>query len=298
MGRLKYLRRYAKLRNLRVVAKYPKTVYYPVREVNGFSNSLIYKTIASKVIKQEDLEIVEKEWSNLIILDAARYDFFKKVNDISGDLTKRLSGRSSTKFVKTELQNKQLKDVVCVTQDDKYDRYLNQSQFHHYEYINQGRRSYQERRNLEKEMIEKIQNLRRTYPEKRLLTHFMRPHIPWISEYAEDLRSQITDRYDVTFKFESADSKSDHLHEPLYSLYHARQFGLINDAELRKAYEKEMQDIIQSLARLIKNLNGKTIITADHGEMLGERMPPLFVRHWGHHGFNKEKRTVPWLEVD
>lgn len=81
MGRLKYLRRYAKLRNLRVVAKYPKTVYYPVREVNGFSNSLIYKTIASKVIKQEDLEIVEKEWSNLIILDAARYDFFKKVNE-------------------------------------------------------------------------------------------------------------------------------------------------------------------------------------------------------------------------
>jgi hypothetical protein len=47
----------------------------------------------------------------------------------------------------------------------------------------------------------------------------------------------------------------------------------------------------------MKNLDGKTVVTADHGNMVGERAFPLPIREWGHPRglYTDELVDVPWL---
>lgn len=50
---------------------------------------------------------------------------------------------------------------------------------------------------------------------------------------------------------------------------------------------------------LIQYLNGKSIVTSDHGELLGEPVLPPTVREYGHPAnlYTPELCVVPWLEV-
>jgi hypothetical protein len=57
---------------------------------------------------------------------------------------------------------------------------------------------------------------------------------------------------------------------------------------------------LEEVDQLLGKLDGKTVVTADHGEMLGERVFPFTTRVWGHsEGFSTRiLRTVPWLVVE
>jgi len=47
----------------------------------------------------------------------------------------------------------------------------------------------------------------------------------------------------------------------------------------------------------MRELGGKTIVTADHGNMVGERAFPIPFREWGHPRgvYTPELVDVPWL---
>ncbi|ELZ23103.1 hypothetical protein C475_15679, partial [Halosimplex carlsbadense 2-9-1] len=51
---------------------------------------------------------------------------------------------------------------------------------------------------------------------------------------------------------------------------------------------------------LLGELSGKTVVTSDHGNMLGERARPIPIREWGHPDgvYTPELVTVPWLEYE
>lgn len=51
---------------------------------------------------------------------------------------------------------------------------------------------------------------------------------------------------------------------------------------------------------LIEKLEGKTIVTSDQGNLFGERIPPLFIREYGHHCriYTKNLIKVPWFAVN
>lgn len=54
------------------------------------------------------------------------------------------------------------------------------------------------------------------------------------------------------------------------------------------------------MEEFLAEIDGKSVITADHGEMLGERVFPFTSRVWGHsEGFSTPTlRYVPWLEIE
>jgi len=69
----------------------------------------------------------------------------------------------------------------------------------------------------------------------------------------------------------------------------AREIGVEGS---RKAYENNLRIVLHYVNELIKNLHGKIVITADHGELLGER-------GYGHPMRRRfpELIEVPWLEI-
>lgn len=48
------------------------------------------------------------------------------------------------------------------------------------------------------------------------------------------------------------------------------------------AYHENLDEVLPAVKHLLEELKGKTVVTSDHGNMLGERASPFPVREWGH----------------
>lgn len=85
-------------------------------------------------------------------------------------------------------------------------------------------------------------------------------------------------------------------------LMDAAEAGYVSPAELQAVYVENLERVLEHVERLVERLDGKTVITADHGELLGETTN-LYSRLTGdryeHPGYvwTPELRLVPWLVV-
>ena len=67
--------------------------------------------------------------------------------------------------------------------------------------------------------------------------------------------------------------------------------GNLSDREINRAYRSNLEYVFGEVQRLLGALECPTVITADHGEHLGENGRYL------HEESSKYTRTVPWLRV-
>jgi hypothetical protein len=69
---------------------------------------------------------------------------------------------------------------------------------------------------------------------------------------------------------------------------------------LRTAYRENLDIALAEVAELLPDLEGRTVVTADHGEMLGDRHRYVPMRDYGHHPgiYNDPTVKVPWQIVD
>ena len=66
------------------------------------------------------------------------------------------------------------------------------------------------------------------------------------------------------------------------------------------AYRKNLQLVLDEVDTLLDSLDGKTVVMADHGELLGESHLTLPLRKYGHPTGIRvpELVEVPWLVCD
>lgn len=121
-------------------------------------------------------------------------------------------------------------------------------------------------------VAESARNATENYPNKRLLIHFVQPHIPYLGPTGK--------RYDPTLKLSQI--KTTHA---------------ASDGELRKAYRENLELVLEHTHDILESLGGRTVVTSDHGELLGERLVPLPAKDYGHPRgvYRDELVTVPWL---
>jgi len=64
-----------------------------------------------------------------------------------------------------------------------------------------------------------------------------------------------------------------------------------------EAYQTNLDVVLKEVDELLTSATGKTVVTADHGELLGERMSPVPVRRYSHPRgvFVDTLLTVPWF---
>jgi hypothetical protein len=69
--------------------------------------------------------------------------------------------------------------------------------------------------------------------------------------------------------------------------------GIATVAQLREAYEDNLRLVLGAIAGVLPEIRGRAVVTADHGEMLGE------FGKFDHPGGTclPQLIEVPWLEV-
>lgn len=268
--------------------------------------------------------IRRKDWDCLIILDACRYDFFEGVYEdfLEGDLEKAYSeGSCTSDWVRETFGNENFEDTVYVSANpyinsktDLIDGIKLSERF--YEIIDVWDKGWDdERKTVLPGKVRKATTFSRAkYPNKRLISHFMQPHDPYLSiesprkgiyggfKMAEEGKNEgflkkIKDKawsfmvktLGPRLMFRMGDLLS--LREPTRVESVAREDG---DRELRQLYMKNLFIVLKEVKKMIKDLPERVVVTSDHGELLGE---DGFYEHprW----LKKDTlREVPWLEVE
>lgn len=234
----------------------------------------------------EAVNVLDRDWDTLVILDACRYDYFESYNRISGDLNLTfVDGNRSWEFMQNNFVERQAHDTVYVTANPYADQ-LPDGTFHYVDYLT-DRWNEEIGTVLPEDVRQAAIDANREYPNKRLIVHFMQPHRPYLGPTAEELRSRID--------LKGFRNEGDGL-----QIWGAAKQKDVTVEEVREAYAESLTIVLEEAAELVNALNGKTVITADHGEMLGERVSPITSRVWGHsEGFSTRLlRTVPWLSIE
>jgi len=282
--------------NLEMVLRHPSCLLYPFRDIN---QQLYTKLFRGRIEPGEDM--MDKDWDNLIIADCARPDYFREINHLPGELhTIRSQGSGSPEFMRKTFEGNEFFDTIYVTANASYDE-MDGRMFFYTERIYRGN-TVEERRENAEQLVERTIEMHEQYPDKRLITHFMMPHTPYLSERAAELREDVADQYSVTFRTDDYAGKTDPSEGllQLASLLKAKRVGLISNDQLRDVYREDLRDVLGKVETLSKHLDGKTVVTSDHGEFLGERLSPLFLRDWGHGDeLNRDElREVPWFVME
>ncbi len=230
---------------------------------------------------------MELEWDCLIILDACRYDYFEKNYQkyFKGTLKKETSETNDTMKWANLNFPEHYPSVIYISTIP----YINSAvetkdkngltfdgRKHFFEVIDCD---WDEKMGTilpENVNLKVLQALTR-YPDKKLIIHYLQPHDPYISE-----------NYKKYFNLKQAEENKNHLRQPDYIKMEEGIEGI------RKAYEENLNVVMNAITEILPSLKGRILIIGDHGEYLGEH--GLF----GHlvNDRHKEIWEIPYLEVE
>jgi hypothetical protein len=220
--------------------------------INNGGEQLLRRTFDDSGIK-----ILDRDWDTLVIFDCARYDVFDAVVDLPGTLSKERSLASVTaNFVKRNFRDREAHDVVYLSanpavgsREEFLDVYKFVGVWHESE---RDARAQENRRGLTdpEPVIKKAWELHEEYPNKRHIVHVLPPHVPHLFREGEQL---------------DEDSP--------YRNYEAARENEVSAADMHDVYAENLEYVVQETIELIESIEGKVVLTADHGELLGEGMP-------------------------
>lgn len=244
----------------------------------------------------------ETEWDNLLILDAQRFDYFKKLYPayLKGKLIQTQTNSSCTETWLANNWQRQY-DLTYISgnpyvnsagvpirkYDENPDAILNgyTAKTHFKEIIDVWDYYWNDEFNTV--MPEAINNAIREHTNgKNFIAHYVQPHWPYIGKTRMPTGSGIRLRSNI--------------HRGLYNKKALKKFTPTKDPKsaahmqkVRQCYADNVRAVLEGVADIVPYLKGTTIISADHGELLGED------GYYNHPCRFKHPllRLVPWFTV-
>lgn len=248
-------------------------------------NRLYHRRLYQHSYNENGINIFEEDWDTLVILDACRYDMFAERSSLPGDLRRVESRGSSTReFLHGNFAGRDLRDTVYVTGNPQLYEYADEIDvtFHDEVHIWQDDGWDEELGTVSPETTtEYALDAAANYPNKRLIVHYLQPHYPFTGS-------------DTTFdKGHLMNSDSD-----APDFWNQLTDGTMQVPEdtVWGAYLDNLESVLPFVQDLMEELNGKTVVTSDHGNMINERAFPIPIRIWGHpRGIHTRSLVdVPW----
>lgn len=242
-------------------------------------NRAYYDLVNDTGYNDGGVDIFREDWDNLIVLDACRYDEFEDRADLPGDLQTRESLASMThEWIRANFTERELYDTVYVSANGRFAHQKDDvgSEVHEFVGLWDDEHRYGDDEIAPPEMVtEHAKEAAAEYPNKRLLVHYLQPHQPYIGP------------------------SGDHF-ERDQSLHEMMRADGVSEELLRQAYRENLDLVLDDVAELLDSLPGKTVVTSDHGELLGEREFPVPIRRYGHPSgiYTEPLVKVPWLVVE
>ena len=264
-------------------------------DIFWWRDNLLY-TFLKLFDKKGGIGIMEEEWDNIIILDCCRYDAFKKIYDergMKGELEiKESRGTWTVEFLRENFPDR-YDDIVYITANPYVDKYL-KGKF--YRIVSVWRYGWSERYNtvLPSEMYRYTLKALKKYKNKRIITHFIQPHHPYLSLKCDDMLLDKIRRsvlYDENSKRRCKSS--------LTKIYSVDIYASYDPNTLMRAYLDNLRIVMPYVESLLNVLPGTTVVTSDHGESFGDKIHSLIPIKFYGHGFTRMKCLieVPWLTV-
>ena len=220
----------------------------------------------------QGIDIFEEDWDNLVVLDACRYDEFERRTDLPGSLETRTSRASTThQFIRGNFAGRTLDDVVYVSANGWFASLKEEIDAEVHEFIHVERDAVDGLTSRPETVTETALDAAERYPNKRLIVHYMQPHQPYLGPTGQRLD-----------------------HDG--ALYQTIENNDVSREEVLRAYRENLDLVAEEVERLLTELRGKNVVTADHGELLGERTEPIPISYYGHPDgvYVDELVTVPW----
>ena len=217
---------------------------------------------------EEPTNVLDKDWDNLILLDACRHDYFKKFYPKTDKIVS--TGTHSRHFVENTFTGRQCQDIIYITgnphlRPEKFEDLTDsrlEDTFHsvYQTWDNDwGGKDYMP----PEPIVRDAKTAENLFPDKRKIIHFMQPHDPFVANDENWMLSEVWK-------------------------------GKKTVEEAREAYHDNIGFLISHIEDLADSLEGKTVVSADHGELLGEY--GLLSHPYGVNA--KELREVPWHVMD
>ena len=245
------------------------------------ANRAYYRRLGRRTHDPAGVDVVAADWDVLVVLDACRYDTFTDrvetgTSDpaLPGDLRQVQSrGSHTVEFLWGNFATRKLHDTVYVTANVQPYVFREALDLHHVEHVWVDGFDQEARTVPPETTTDAALACAEQFPRKRLVVHYMQPHYPF-PEAPE-------------FEYGTM------------AFWDAVAAGAVDVTadQLRGWYETNLDRAVPEVRRLVDSLDGNIVVTADHGNLFGERVGPVPIREWGHPwGLYVEPLvTVPWL---
>lgn len=243
----------------------------------------------------DGVNVMEENWDNLLILDAARADMFESVlgtSQFDNFDTKQSVGCASPEWMENTFKEKEFPDTVFVSGNPWISKIAPDS-FHHISNLWTEEFGVSERELREADLLRDVDldsetvlaedltdaalKIQDDYPNKRIIVHYFQPHAPCVGLSDGSLKDEV-----------------DHDVHPGTAMKN----GIVKKRTVWNAYEENLGYGFHHANRFAEQVGGKSVFTADHGELFGEWLWPLPLRGYAHPVgvWHPKLTTVPWAE--
>lgn len=265
-----------------------RALRHPVLFLRG-ANRLFYRRFGRRAHNTAGVDVFGADWDNLLLLDACRYDTFERRAELPGELERRRSrGSTTVEFLRANVAGRDLSDTVYVTANPQLHQHRASIDPAFHEVVDVWREDGWDEDHgtvLPETLTAYARKAAQKYPEKRLVAHYMQPHYPFVGS-------------ETTFDEGHLDGTG----EEAENVWNRLLTGSLDvrPEEIRRLYAENLDVALPYVESLLEELDGKTVVTADHGNMIGERAAPIPFREWGHPRgvYTDELVDVPWLVHD
>jgi len=242
------------------------------------------------------VRLVEEDWDNLIVIDACRADLFEETMDTSRyDEYRRVVSIDSntTPWSIKNFNGKELGDTVFVTGNPATSKTV-PNDFH--DFIEVWADPDAHDANSYTVPPDPVCDATRTavedYPDKRIVVHLVQPHAPFVPRPDLVYRTYWSEADRVGVDVGEPDT------EPPNNVWEALEMGMVDRDDVWEGYRENLEYVMEHVHELLPDLPGKTVVTSDHGNMLGERTVSGR-RVYGHPGGMRTRGLVevPWAVV-
>lgn len=244
----------------------------------------------------DGIYVMEEDWDNLVIIDACPLHIFEDCWDEAADVQIRTSrGETTARFFRENFEGETHYDTIVVSGNAATGDVVDDLEF--FKFVGLwGKENFPDFDRRYRDIVppeivlDKTLELHAEYPNKRIISHFLQPHPPFVVKGDEKL---------------DPGSK--------YRDFTAARRGEVSSETIREIYRDNTRYVLKYVHDLTSGLDGKSVVTTDHGTMLGEGVPLYYQflhPRWSVFHRNRFKYAhfthlrlptlveVPWVELD